>query len=56
METKSNLITSYVPLNEVELQEINGGGWGIAALITAALLSAEELGERAGRALYHAIN
>lgn len=49
----------YVSLNNEELQNINGGflpiiTWKGIALAASALVATAELGERAGKALYHA--
>lgn len=55
MNTENN-ISKYSNLNETELLNINGGSWSVVALIAAALVATEQLGESAGRALYYAIN
>lgn len=49
----------YVSLNNEELQNINGGilpvvTWKCVALAASALVATAELGERVGKALYHA--
>lgn len=58
----NNTNRMYVSLNSEELQNINGGiapllpviTWKAVALAASALVATAELGERAGKALYHA--